>query len=57
MQAIVEKKKYIRLRNGAFLQLEGGRFSEFGMIAERLHLSKKEVKGSRADSVHGVLDL
>ncbi|MEK3713441.1 DEAD/DEAH box helicase [Paenibacillus sp. FSL R7-0333] len=47
MQAIVEKKKYIRLRSGAFLQLEGDRFSEFGMIAERLNLSKKEVKGSR----------
>ncbi|WP_342477168.1 DEAD/DEAH box helicase [Paenibacillus sp. FSL H7-0350] len=47
MQAIVEKKKYIRLRSGAFLQLEGERFSEFGTIAERLNLSKKEVKGSR----------
>ncbi|MEK4044439.1 DEAD/DEAH box helicase [Paenibacillus sp. FSL H8-0048] len=47
MQAIVEKKKYIRLRSGAFLQLEGDRFSEFGTIAEQLNLSKKEVNGSR----------
>ncbi|WP_216626525.1 DEAD/DEAH box helicase [Paenibacillus phytohabitans] len=46
MQAIVEKKKYVRLSSGAFLSLADESFSEFGNVAERLNLKRKELKQS-----------
>ncbi|WP_228745455.1 DEAD/DEAH box helicase [Paenibacillus sp. S150] len=44
MQAIIEKKKYIRLRSGAFLSLQEGGFNDFRTIADRLNLGKQDLK-------------
>nr|WP_209874918.1 DEAD/DEAH box helicase [Paenibacillus silagei] len=46
MQAIVEKRKYVRLRSGAFLPIEVDSFSEFGTVAERLNLRQRDLKHS-----------
>lgn len=46
MQAIVEKKKYIRLRNGSFLPIADEGFNEFGVVASQLNLSRKDLKKS-----------
>lgn len=44
MRSIVEKRKYIRMKDGAFLTLETGAFAEFGELAQRLGLGPKEIK-------------
>lgn len=46
MQAIVEKRKYVRLRSGAFLPIAVDSFSEFGTVAERLNLRQRDLKHS-----------
>ncbi|MGG1649776.1 SNF2 helicase associated domain-containing protein [Paenibacillus sp. NRS-1780] len=45
MFGIMEKKKYIRLRGGAFLSLEGEEYATFGRIAEELSVKRADVKG------------
>ncbi|WP_231869845.1 DEAD/DEAH box helicase [Paenibacillus riograndensis] len=56
MQAIVEKKKYIRLRSGAFLSLQTEGFHEFRTMADRLNLGKKDLKAPsiQLPSVHAL---
>ncbi|MEK3875899.1 DEAD/DEAH box helicase [Paenibacillus sp. FSL M7-0420] len=46
MQAIVEKRKYVRLRSGAFLPIAVDSFSEFGTVAEQLNLRQRDLKHS-----------
>nr|WP_051503417.1 DEAD/DEAH box helicase [Paenibacillus forsythiae] len=56
MQAIVEKKKYIRLRSGAFLSLEEERFNDFRTVAGHLNIGKKDLRAAtiRLPSVHAL---
>ncbi len=52
----MKKKKYIRLRSGAFLPIDDEGFSEFSAVTERLNLSRKDLKKSviRLPSVHAL---
>ncbi|WP_025684174.1 DEAD/DEAH box helicase [Paenibacillus maysiensis] len=45
MLSVVEKKKYIRLRSGAFLSLEGEEYATYGRMAEELSVKRSDVKG------------
>ncbi|QDP41257.1 DEAD/DEAH box helicase [Radiobacillus deserti] len=44
LQALVEKKRYYRLPNGPLLSLEEDTFESFREFAERLQLSKQQIK-------------
>lgn len=43
--SVVEKKKYIRLRSGAFLSLEGEEYATFGRMTEELSVKRSDLKG------------
>ncbi|MDC3412251.1 DEAD/DEAH box helicase [Aquibacillus sp. 3ASR75-11] len=44
LQALVEKKQYYRIPNGALLDLEDANFHSFQELAEQLHLKKGQLK-------------
>ncbi|MCT2537291.1 DEAD/DEAH box helicase [Aquibacillus koreensis] len=43
LQAMIEKKRYFRIPNGALIELEGEAFDSFYELADRLQLNKKQV--------------
>ncbi len=43
LQALIEKKKYFRIPEGALVSLEGEEFESFRQLSEKLHLQKSEV--------------
>lgn len=44
LQALIEKKRFYRIPNGALLQLESEDFSSFQRLQEQLHLTKKQLQ-------------
>lgn len=44
LQSVVEKKRYYRLADGAFVSLEDGSFDAINQLFSELHISKSQVK-------------
>ncbi|SDK04524.1 DEAD/DEAH box helicase [Sediminibacillus albus] len=44
MQALIEKKRYYRIHDGALLSLENEAFESFRQLADKLHLSKGQIE-------------
>jgi len=56
LQALVEKKRYIRLKSGTFLSLQDESFQEVQTVLDRLNLSKRELKSTslQMPSIHAL---
>ncbi|UZH05864.1 DEAD/DEAH box helicase [Heyndrickxia coagulans] len=47
LRSVIEKKRYYRLPDGAFVSLESDAFEHIGQLLNELHVSKKELEDNR----------
>ncbi len=53
LQSLIEKKKYHRLKNGAYVSLEGDAYAQMGQLFDNLGIRSSELKHSKRQ--HGII--